>query len=339
MSATILDIAQRLNISKSTVSKALNGYPDVSVETRRLVQQTAAELGYQPSAAAISLSRGRTEKIGMFLNTSIDYVISYLSVIIPGAVREANAHGKHLVLYTLAEDDPDYLLQICRSREIDGVILFSSHYDQNTISALLEHRFPFVVMGRRIMDERVPYVVPDYYDGTYRSTQYLIGLGHQRIGFMTRPELATANTEHLNGYLHALAEADLPVDASLIVETKIEPNGGVRPTEQLLALDAPPTAILAFHDLLAADAIGVMRRRGLRVPQDIAVMGFDGLRVGMIVSPRISTVQQPFEQIGERVVEVVCQAIDDPGQAPIQETVPVELVIRESTEVMVPANL
>jgi len=331
MSTTIIDIAQQLNLSKSTVSKALNGYSDISAETRELVLRKAAELGYQPSSAALNLSRGRTDKIGLFLNTSINYVIDYLSGIISGAVRQANQLGKHLVLYTITDNDPAYLLQICRGREIDGVILFSTHYDSDLTSTMLRDNFPFVVMGRRILDERISYVVPDYYDGVYRSTQYLMNQGHRRIGFMTRPELETANDEHLNGYLDALADAGLAVDDDLIVETRLEPNSGVEPTRKLLALPNRPTAILAFHDLLAVDAIRVIHEHGLHVPNDIAVMGFDGLSAGLISSPRISTVQQPFEQIGRRVIEIVNMQIENQETSPIQETVPVELVIREST--------
>lgn len=334
MSTTISDLAKQLNLSKSTVSKALNGYPDVAVETRELVMRTANELGYQPSAAAINLSRGRTEKIGLFLNTTIDYVIDYLSGIISGAVRQANSVGKHLVLYTITDDNPDDLLQICRAREIDGVILFSTHYDSPTIEALLNIDFPFVVMGRRIPDERISYLVPDYYNGTYEATQYLIDLGHRRIGFMTRPELETANEAHFNGYIDALSDNNIELNSELIVETKLEPNSGAEPTKKLLALPQRPTAILAFHDLLAVDAINVIQSCDLAVPHDIAVMGFDGLRAGLLTSPRISTVQYPFELIGQRVVEIVNQQITETNAIPVQETVPVELVIRGSTELI-----
>lgn len=331
MATTITDIAAKLNISKSTVSKALNGYADISVETRELVLRTATELGYQPSAAAISLSRGKTNRIGLFLNTSIDYVIEYLSGIISGAVRTANELGKHLVLYTLTDNDPTYLLQICRSREIDGVILFSTHYDDQTIDLLLDDEFPFVVMGRRILDERVSFVVPDYADGAYQSAKYLIEMGHRRIGYMTRPELGTANDEHFAGYQQALQEADIPLEADLIVETWLQPQSGVEPTQKLLNLPERPTAIMAFHDFLAIDAIQVIQGAGLCVPDDISVMGFDGLRVGLMTSPRITTVQQPFERIGQRVVEIVNMAVDGELLTPIQETIPVEVIVRESS--------
>lgn len=331
MSTTITDIAKQLRLSKSTVSKALNGYDDISPATRERVMKMASSLGYQPSAAARSLSRGRTEKIGLFLNTTIDYVVDYLSGIMPDGVRRANEFGKYLLIYTIIENDAAKLLQVCRGGDIDGIILFSTHYDNHTIETLLHDQFPFVVMGRRILDERVSYVVPDYYDGAYQLTQYLIGLGHQRIAFTTRPQLGITNTEHLNGYLDALATAGIAPDPDLIVETEIIPNSAVQPTKYLLSLSNRPTAICMFHDLLAMEAIKVCKEHGLRIPEDIAITGFDGLRIGQMTSPPLTTVQQPFDYIGKRVVEIVNEQIECTNKLPIQEMVPVELVIREST--------
>lgn len=331
MSATIHDIAQRLNLSNSTVSKALNGYSDVALTTRELVQKMALELGYQPSAAARNLRRGRTDKIGLFLNTSIDYVVDYLSGILSSAALTAQEFGKNLLIYTITDNDPHHLLKVCRAGEIDGVILFSTHYDSQTIETLLHDQFPFVVMGRKILDERVSYVVPDYYDGSYQATRYLIALGHQRIGFTTRPELTTANEARLQGYLDALRDAGLAKNDALIVETRLQPNSGVIPAQQLLDLPEPPTAIFAFHDLVAADVIQVVQGRGLRVPEDVAVMGFDGLRAGFMTIPNITTVSQPLPLIGQRVIEIIQQQLEYPDHEPVHETVPVSLVIRGST--------
>lgn len=331
MSKTIHDIAQKLNLSTSTVSKALNGYSDVALATRERVSQAAREIGYQPSAAARNLRRGRTDKIGLFLNTSIEYIVDYLSGIIPGAVLTSQEVSKNLLIYTITDNNPTQLLNVCRAGEIDGVILFSTHYDEGTIETLLEDNFPFVVMGREILDERVSYIVPDYYDGSYKATQYLIELGHRRIAFTTRPELTTANQARLNGYLAALSDAGIAADDALIVETRIESNSGVKPTEELLSLSNPPTAICAFHDLVAVDVIKVLQSRGIHVPEDVSVMGFDGLRAGFMTMPHISTVTQPLELIGQRVIEVINQKITNPEAQPVQEIVPVELVIRAST--------
>lgn len=330
MATTIHSIAKHLNLSNSTVSKALNGYSDVSAATRELVMKTAHELGYQPSAAARNLRRGRTDKIGLFLNTSIEYVVDYLSGIIPGAVRTAQAGGKNLLIYTITDNDPSQLLNVCRAGEIDGVILFSTHYDKNTIETLLDEKFPFVVMGREILDERVSYVVPDYYDGTYQATYYLIENGHRRIAFTARPELTTANDAHLKGYIDALHDSGLDVDDELIVETQLIPKSGIQPTRDLLALSDRPTAIVAFHDLLAVDIIQEIQAQGLHVPDDIAVVGFDGLRAGFMTMPQITTVAQPLELIGQRVIEIINDKIENSDIPPVQETVPVEMIIRGS---------
>ena len=330
MATTIHHIAKHLNLSNSTVSKALNGYTDVSAATRELVMQTAVDLGYQPSAAARNLRRGRTDKIGLFLNTSIEYAVDYLSGMIPGAVMTAQGLEKNLLIYTITDNDPNQLLKVCRAGEIDGVILFSTHYDSQTIETLLDENFPFVVMGREILDNRVSYVVPDYYDGTYQVTKYLIEEGHRRIAFMTRPELTTANDAHVQGYFDALQDSGFGVDHELIVETRLGPQSGIEPTRQLLRLSPRPTAIVAFHDLLAVDAIREIQAKGLNVPDDVAVVGFDGLRAGFMTVPHITTVQQPLEFIGQRVIEIVDAHIENPEMAPIQETVPVEVVIRGS---------
>ena len=330
MPTTINAIAKRLNISKSTVSKALNGRADVSAETRTLVMQTVAEMDYQPSAAARQLSLGRTEKIGLFLNTSIEYTIEYLIGIIPGAVRQASSVGKTLVLHTTPEHAPEALLRACRSGEFDGVILFSSRFD-DIVEQLIKDDYPFVVMGRAFADPRVSYVVSDDYDGAYQATQHLIRLGHRRIAFLTRPELGIVSQTRLHAYLDALADANIEADTNLIVETQIIPESGVEPTRRLLALSDRPTAIYAFHDMVAVDVLRVLQEQGLRVPADISVIGFDGLRITQMTTPRLTTVQQPFERIGQRVVEIVAAQIEDRKSAPVREMLPVELVVREST--------
>jgi LacI family transcriptional regulator len=331
MIATISDIAQRLKLSNSTVSKALNGYDDVSVSTRELVHKTALELGYQPSAAARSLRRGRTDKVGLFLNTSITYVVDYLSGVLPGAALTAQGWGQNLLIYTITDNDPNHLLKACRAGEIDGVILFSTHYDHRTIDALLEADFPFVVMGREIADERVSYVVPDYYQGSVMAAAHLIELGHRRIAFTTRPELGTANDARLRGYLDTLTSAGIAIDERLIVETRIQPYSGIEPVRRLLSLASPPTAICAFHDLIAMDAISVVRDYGLRVPDDVSIIGFDGLRAGLMTTPQITTLAQPLEFIGQRATEIVCQQIAQPQHPPVREVIAVELVVRGST--------
>ena len=334
MPTTIRDIAEQLDLSKATVSKALNGYTDVSSATRDRVQQTARKMGYQPSATARNLRRGQTDKIGLFLNTAVDYVVDYLSGILPGAVKTAQGLGKNLVIYTITDHDPSHLLAICRAGEVDGVILFSTHYDPDTMNMLLEDRFPLVVIGRDIPDERVSTVVPDYNGGSYLATQHLIDLGHRRIAFTTRPELGSANEAHLNGHLDALRDAGIVPDEELFVETRLQPESGVKAAERLMMLPEVPTAIRAFHDLIAVDIVNALQRQGFRVPQDVSVIGFDGLRARFTTLPHITTLKQPLEYIGRRVTEIIHDQIANPDSPPIKEVVPVEFDLRGSTGVV-----
>lgn len=293
--------------------------------------KTALDLGYQPSASARNLRRGQTDKIGLFLNTSIDYVVDYLSGILPGAVQTAQGFNKNLIIYTIIDNDPGHLLDVCRTGEIDGVILFSTHYDSAVMDTLLRERFPFVVIGREIRDERVSFVVPDYYDGSYRATRYLIQSGHKRIAYTSRPELSTANEAHFKGHRDALRDAGINLDEELVVETRLEPGSAIHAAEQLLRLRPLPTAVRAFHDLIARDIVGVFLQRGLRVPEDVSVIGFDGLRAGFMTIPHITTVAQPLACIGQRVMNIVNSLIEQPDGKPVQEIVPLELVIRGST--------
>ena len=327
---TINDIAKALDVSKSTVSKALNGYPDVAAETHARVLEAAAELGYRPSAAAQSLSLGRTNRMGLFLNTSLDYVLDYLTGTIAQATRQANSHGKHLLLYAALDDEPNKLFEVFGSREIDGVILFSSNYPTEMLQALFEARYPFVIMGKQVDKPAVSYVVSDYYDGSVQGTEYLLAQGHRRIGFMTRPILGITSQQRLQGYLDTLAAAGVEPDENLIVETHMQRGSGAAAAQVMLDLPDPPTAIFAFHDLLAIEVIEVVRSRGLRVPQDVAVMGFDGLRVGRMISPHLTTIQQPLGRIGQRVVDVLNSRIEVPDAPVVQEVLPVELIIRDS---------
>ncbi|MEO0563435.1 MAG: substrate-binding domain-containing protein, partial [Chloroflexota bacterium] len=181
-----------------------------------------------------------------------------------------------------------------------------------------------------IADERVSYITPDYYVGSVDATRYLLAAGHRRIGLMTRPALGVTSEMRLRGYKAALAAADIPYNPALVVPTRIRQGSGAEATRHLLGLPEPPTAIFAFHDLLATEVVNVAREDGLSVPDDLAVMGFDGLRAGAMTFPQITTMRQPLDYIGRRVVEILAAQVEDPTIPPIRETVSVELVRRGS---------
>ncbi len=333
MSIKIKDISRELGLSVSTVSKALNGYRDVSEETRERVMEAAQQLGYQPNAAARSLRRRRTDKIGLLINTSIAYMSDYVAQTIPGAASAAEARDSDLVLYTSAVGDPLAKLQrVCQSREVDGILLIWSDRTEEAI-AFLQARttIPYVVFGRRVADPTVSFVAPDNRTGAYELTRHLIELGHSKIGFTTRPALSTTNEDRLAGYKMALAEAGLPFDETYIVETAIEPQSGYLAMNALLDLSEPPTAVFAFHDYVAVDAHRAVLERGLRIPEDVAIVGFDGLRATLLTSPPITTVAYSLFEMGQRAIEILLQNIVDRHGESVQHIQPTSVLVRGST--------
>ena len=331
MSVTIEDISKKLNLSTSTVSKALNGYKDVSEKTRELVRGTAKELGYHPSAAARNLRRQRTDKIGFIFNHSVMYISDYFAEVIVGATTAAEAAGHNIVLYIGEAGSPDSLLKLIRAKEVDGFVFVWNHVPANIVEILLEEKTPFIVLGRRVGHPQASWIAPDNYNGAYALMQHLYDLGHRRIGFTTRPSMGRTNDDRFNAYKDFLIQNGIKVDPDLIVETKLEPLSGYHATQQLLDLAQPPTAIFAFHDYVAVDAQKAILERGLSMPEDIALVGFDGLSVGRFASPPITTAIQPLADIGRESVATLLKRIENNSLPPIQKTLPVTLEFRRST--------
>ena len=331
MSISIDDIAKELNLSVSTVSKALNGYPDVAASTVERVKEKAAVMGYHPNMAARSLRRGRSDKIGLLINNPIELLNDYIGDVMSGAAVAAERCEQNLMLYTNQVVKPSELRRICRAREVDGLLLI---FDPSSEAAavLAQEQTPFVIFGRRSINAGVSYINPDNYLGAFALTKHLIEQGHHDIGFTTRPQLGLTNTDRFAGYKAALEEANIPFAPQFVVETRSGQRDGYNAMLQLLDLPKPPTALFAFYDLMAADAIQAATERGLRVPEDIAIAGFDGLKLSTRTQPRLTTVRQPLAQMGQQAIDILMARIDDNNLPPTQITMPVELKIRESTQ-------
>jgi LacI family transcriptional regulator len=332
MSVTIEDIAQHLGVAVSTVSKALNDYSDVSQKTKDRVLEAAGELGYHPSAAARNLRRGRTDKIGFSFSFPVSLISEYISRLITGAVTAAEQAGYNLILYPLLEDQIKQLTRICRAQEVDGLLLLGRpQMEQTTIAVLKQEAMPFVVVARRVENPEISYVTPDHLNGALAVTRHLIELGHKRIAFTTRPALGITSRDRLASYKQALGEAGLPFDESLVVPTTTEPRSAYNAMNQLLDLPNPPTAVFAIHDLVALECLQAATDRGLRVPDDMAMAGFDNWRASLTTKPPLTTVHPPLSEIGRRATEILVTKVADPQQPPVRVTLPVELIVRQST--------
>ena len=333
MAVTIQDIAQHLKIAPSTVSKALNNYPHISAEMRARVFAASDELGYVPSAAARNLRRKRTDKIGFAFSVPVPLMSDYVSGIIIGAVAAAEQHGYNLTLYPSNDNQVQQLTQLSRAREVDGLLVLSgrAQMEQRLLPALQKGGVPFVVVGRRVGDELVSFVKADDPTGAYAVTQHLIEQGHQRIGFTTRPASGITSRDRYAGYQRAMRDAGLAIDETLIVPTSFEPESGYRAMMTLLDRPKPPTAVFAIHDLVAIECLRAATDHGLRVPDDIAIAGFDNWRASLATQPPLTTVQPPLSAMGEQAMQALLNRIADPLLPAVRTTLPVELIVRQST--------
>ena len=331
MAVTIQDIAQHLNLAVSTVSKALNNYPDVSQQTKDRVIEVARELSYYPSAPARNLRRRRTDKIGFLFSFPITAISEYVSKLITGAIIAAEKEGYNLILYPLLEDQLENLTRICRAREIDGLLVLNRAGIDQILAVLEQEAIPFVLVDRRAEQPDISFVSSDHYHGALLIMRHLVGLGHKRIGYTSRPLLGITSRDRLTGYKQVLEEAGLPFDGSLVVPTDTDLRSGYHAMKKLLDLPDPPTAVFAIHDLIALECLRAATDRGLRVPEDVAIVGFDNWHFSESTKPPLTSVRIPLTEIGRLATETVLTCISENNPSPVRLILPVELVVRQST--------
>jgi len=330
MPITIEDISRQLGLSVSTVSKALNDYVDVSDSTKQRVRERALEMGYTPSAAARSLRRQRTEKIGFSYGYPTSYIGEYASRMINGAVAAAEKEGYNITIYPFIEDRLDQLIHIVRAREVDGLLLMGGPGWRTTIDRLRQERMPMVVLVRRIDDPSISYVTSDDVDAGALITRHLLELGHQRIAFVTRAVVENS-VDRLTGYTQALEEANIEYDERLVARTELASGTAYQAVNRLLAMESPPTAVVSLNDPVAIECQQAVLGRGLRVPEDVAIAGADNIRDTLGASPPITTLHPPLAEIGRLATKTLLAQIADPGRPATRIQLPVKLVVRQST--------
>ena len=300
MPITIKDIAESLNLSVSTVSKALNGYSDVSEATRRLVREAQLELGYHPSAAARNLRLKQGNRIGIvlpFKGMRSDAILS----MVEGIGKAAKELAVKVLFYTSIDDDMEMLEQICRSRDVNGLLISgqSQTFDLGqAVNFLRQEALPFVVFGHQFEGAAIATVAAHYHRGVSQAVNYLLDAGHQRIAYISRVGDDGNNQEKFGAYTQSLKQRGQTLCPELVVNAAYESFAGVKAMQQLLALDTPPDAVLCFNDHVAMDAIFHAQSVGFRIPQDIAVIGCDNITHGQLMQPKLSTIEVPLFDIG-----------------------------------------
>ncbi len=334
MDYTLEDIARLAGVSRSTVSRVVNNHPNVRPEVRERVWQVIHQVGYQPHAAARSLATNRTNVIGLVIPEAVSTLFTdpFFSLLIRGITDGCYARNYHLMLalFSTPAQEEDLYNRLLRSRYLDGVILASTRLDDPLVGRLLADGIPFVSIGRH-PDPRVSYVDVDNVAGARMAVDHLVRLGHTRIGTVTGPLNMSAGRDRLEGYKQALQAHHIPVDEDLIVEGDFTEGGGMASMARLLGLNPRPTAVFVASDTMAMGALRAVRQAGLRVPQDISLIGYDDVPQASFLDPPLSTVRQPIQQLGETAAHVLVDLIAH-GQEHAQRLVLMpELVLRQTT--------
>jgi LacI family transcriptional regulator len=326
MRPTIYDVAERAGVSIATVSRVLNGSRKATAATREAVLQAAHELGYRPNAAARSLAGQATETLALVFP---EISSPFFAEIIRGAEIEARQHQYHLLIYGVPDvGEADPLLPVLSSR-VDGLIL-GGHCDDTFVQSLDRQSVPFVVLGRGVQGYAVSTIQADSYNGVYEAVTHLIDHGYRRIAFIGGPQGFQQGLVRLHAYRQALTDRGWDAEPGWVIHSDFSEAGGHATALQLLALPQPPHAIFAANDQMAIGAIDAARAAGLRVPEDVAVVGFDDIPVAAYVHPALTTVRRQIYESGVLAVRLLLDRIADPARAPEHVALPTHLVVRRS---------
>jgi LacI family transcriptional regulator len=326
---TIVDVAEEAGVSYTTVSRVLNSKGSVKPETRERVLMAMTRLGYVVDQRARSLAGGHSQVIGLLVH---DVGTSYIGEIIRGIDAELASAQYDLLLYTTHRrktKESAHVVTLTRGMA-DGLLLVLPRDPGAYLETLRQHRFPHVLIDHRGGDEEAPAVAAANWQGAYNATEYLAELGHRRIGFITGAMDQICAQDRLAGYETALADYGITFDPELVYDGDFFQPLGYAGACTLLGLAQPPTAIFASNDVSAFGVMEAVREHGLRIPNDVSVLGFDDIPQAAHVHPALTTVRQPLEEMGRTATRMLLERIQDP-QLPVKRVeLPTKLVLRQS---------
>ncbi len=327
---TINDIAKRVGLSKASVSRALNGKQDVDPETRKRVLKVAAQVGYVPSASARALSNGRSNCLGLLVPT---LTWPWILEVLRGVAEEIERSGYSLILYTTSggeDSEREFMSQVVPAGAVDGLALVIPLGMLEYIERLAKGGLPVVVVDDRGHYPDLPTVATTNVEGGRSATLHLIERGRRRIAMLNGPHDFGCNRDRLEGYKSALQKAGLQFDPKLVVDSDFKESGGASAMTTLLATDPKLDGVFVANDVMAFGAMRALRNAGRRIPDDVAVVGFDDIPASAMTHPPLSTVRQPLYEMGRTAASMVMAAVRGESITKRIE-LPTSLVIRESS--------
>jgi LacI family transcriptional regulator len=328
--ATMKQVAEKAGVSTTTVSHVINDTRVVSKEVQERVREAIQDLRYIPSAVARSLKNDKTNTLGMLVPNSSN---PYFAELIQGIEDAAFSLGYSIILCNSYDDLKKQVayIRVLMEKRIDGLILVSSGSDHELIRLLSNESIPKVLVDRELSGVSADFVESDHEQAGYLATKYLIDLGHREIACVSGPEDLLSSSARVSGYRQALQEARIKPRADHLLFADFTSRGGFEAFARLLALPSRPTAIFAGNDLMAIGGVCAANERGVRVPDDLSVIGYDDIALASYCNPPLTTIRQPKREIGALTARTLVARIGD-GEAPLRrELLQPSLVVRKST--------
>ncbi len=331
---TLEDVASRAGVSRATVSRAVNGSPKVSLDVRRAVEAAVSELGYVPNRAARSLVTRRNGSVGVVITEPSGRLFSepFFPLVLRGISAALTARDLQLVLLMPSGPNEttrtaDYLT----SGHVDGILLVSLHGEDPLPDRLARAGVPFVVGGRPLWTPGASFVDVDNRGGARSAVEHLLAGGRRVVATIAGPADMGAGVDRLAGYYEALADAGIEAEPLLVAHGDFTQESGVAAMERLLTARPDIDAVFAASDLMAAGAMASLESSGRRIPQDVAVVGYDDSAVASSVSPRLTSVRQPIEEMGHEMARLLVNTFEAADAIERRVILPTDLVRRASS--------
>ena len=330
---TIKDIARKLNISVSTVSRALRNASDINPETKQAVLTLAAELNYEPNLMAQGMVKGKSKMIGII----VPFIHSnYFSEALSGMTETANEFGYHLLLCQSNEDVSQETKSVkellaCR---VDGLLISVSKdtKDFTELERVRKMGIPIVMFDRTLPGFNCNKVIVDEYEGAFKAVEHLIKKGCRRIAHLAGPVHTSVSTNRMKGYIDALTKYNLPVNEKLIVRCNAFEEDALQGIKKIMSSKPHPDGIFFINDLSAIVAMGYLRKKGFQIPEQVKVAGFNGDPVSAMVEPSLTTVMQPGYEVGKLGMRMLIDEIDSPATQFQEIQLRTQLMIRASSK-------
>ncbi|MEX2564838.1 MAG: LacI family DNA-binding transcriptional regulator [Cyclobacteriaceae bacterium] len=330
-SITIQDVAKRAGVSSTTVSRVLNNSGYISRNARNKVEKAMKELEYNPSRVArrLRVADGDRKLFGLLI---ADIQNPFYVDVVRGVEEMAFTRDYAVYPCNFAQDRnrEKMYLDILQSEAIDGLIVTPYHEEDELVISLVREGFPIVCVDRNLGNVDVDVVVVDNEAGSYKAIKHLIQLGHQRIGFLGGLYSIPTSRHRKDGYLRALEEHDIPIDESLIEFGDSKYESGKQMVQKFLDMDEPPTALFTGNNVITLAGLEVIHSRGLIIPDDIAIVGFDDMYWSNSLNPPLTAVAQPGYEIGRQAARMLFERLNEPNKPPRKIVLKTELMIRKS---------